>query len=185
MATKQTKATATTTTASKGTLPGRDSAAFYDPFIAAWQADKCGPVVTPALIATVVALKQRPGIEMLHIAMCLRAGGCTVDEYRWAGRNLTTGMPCGPANNNRKAFIVAGLLNESITREGRSYRFKCTLTAKAAAIVAAHGVKVPKAALPADAKAAPKAAKATRKPRQPKAAPPVTAPQADQPAPQA
>lgn len=178
--TKQTKAT---TTAPKADKPV-DATAYYKPFIDAWQPDKSGPAVTAGLIDTVCALKARPGIEMLHIAMCLRPHGCTVDEYRWAGRNLTTGMPCGPANNNRKALVEARLINVTVTPEGRSYRFKAVLTPKGAALVAAHGVKAPKAALPASVSPA-KVAKAPRKPR-PAKAPAAPAPVADQqPAPQA
>lgn len=173
MATKQTKTT-TTPAADKP----RDAAAYYAPFIAAWQPDKSGPVVTAGLIDVITALKPRPGIEMLHIAMCLRPGGCTVDEYRWAARNLTTGMPAGPANNNRKALVEARVLNVTVTPEGRSYRFKAVLAPKGVALCTAAGVKPPKAALPAQPKA--DKPKAPRKPRPAKAPPQAEAPQADQ-----
>ncbi len=143
-----------------------DAVAYYAPFIQRWHTDKSGPVVTAGLLDVVTALKGRPGIEMLHIAMCLRPGGCTVDEYRWAAARAD-GMPAGPANNNRKALVQARVINVTVTPEGRSYRFKAVLTPKGVALCTAAGVKPPKAALPAPAKPA----KAPRKPR------PVKAPQ--------
>lgn len=154
-----------------------DAVAYYAPFITRWHTDKSGPVVTPGLLNVITALKARPGIEMLHIAMCLRPGGCTVDEYRWAAARAD-GMPAGPANNNRKALVEARVINVTVTPEGRSYRFKAVLTPKGVQLCAAHGVKVPASALPAKVKAAP--AKAPRKPRPAKA--PATQPQPSEPA---
>lgn len=152
-----------------------DAVAYYAPFVQRWHTDKSGPVVTQGLLDVVTALKGRPGIEMLHIAMCLRPGGCTVDEYRWAAARAD-GMPAGPANNNRKALVQARVINVTVTPEGRSYRFKAVLTPKGVALCTAAGVKPPKAALPAV-----KADKAPRKPR-PVKAPAAPAPQPSEPA---
>lgn len=139
--------------------------------LANWQADKSGPAPALAAFDTVHAIaKKRPGVEALHVAMCLRPQGCTVREFRWAGRD-NDGMPCGPANNYRGALVTVDkvITVNVLPGQGREYRFKAVLTAKGAALCKAAGVTPPKGALASDA-ASDKPAKVKRA-RKPKATP--------------
>lgn len=134
---------------------------------------------------------KQPGVEALHLAMCLRPDGCTVPQFQAAG-GVLKGAPCGPANNTRRDYVAAGLFAETIMPGSKPYAYRLTLTAKGKAAVkaamtaAAAAIKAAEKAAKADQ---PKAAKkAASKPRRAKApvaglpAPvaPVAAP-ADQP----
>ncbi len=147
-----------------------------------------GTQPTAAMFETVHAFKGA-GVEALHLVMCLRPEGCTVDQFRAAGTVLKAAAgnlkPCGPANNTRKALVGTGAFTETVASGSKPYAYVLKLTAKGAAVVKAAGKpasasKTAKASVPA--KAAKKPASKPRKPTTPKVAvtPPVivTAPAA-------
>jgi hypothetical protein len=158
---------------------------YYSKLLANWS-KAWGSKPTAEMFNTVHAVGKKPGVEALHLAMCLRPEGCTVPQFTAAGAVLK-GSKCGPANNTRKAHVAAGLFTQTIMPGTRPYAFALALTSKGKAMV-----KAAWAAAQAADKAAvadkPKAAKKpTSKPRKPKATvtvpatvpAPVTVPTAD------
>lgn len=96
--------------------------AWYATILKHWH-KQAGGKPTDAMLYVPVLMGKRPGVEALHIAMSLRAEGCTVQQFCLAGS-------CGPANNYRRALVKAGWL--TCTVEGKPYAFKLGLTAKGA-----------------------------------------------------
>jgi hypothetical protein len=82
---------------------------------------QAGEKPTDAMLMVPVLLGKRPGVEALHIAMCLRNEGCTVAQFCLAGS-------CGPANNYRRTLVSEGLFNCVV--EGKPYAFKLGVTSK-------------------------------------------------------
>lgn len=152
------------------------NAGYYKQFTENWSTRECGPKPSTALFSAVHLLdpKKRPGVECLHIAMCLRPGGCTVRQFQIAGS-------CGPANNYRRTLVNAGVLK--VTVEGKPYAYVATVTPKGLkaiekAVAANAAAEATTAAeKPARAAAKPKR-KAKAKPATPVAATPETAPTA-------
>ncbi len=103
------------------------STAWFNDLLAKWLPGECGPKPTHDQLAVPLALGKRPGVEALHIAMCLRPGGCTVRQFQIAGS-------CGPANNYRRRLVHDGLLTVHVT--GKPYAFVAALTAKGKQAVA-------------------------------------------------
>ncbi len=151
--------------------------AWYATVLTDWQVKLFGSKPTAAMFTMVHNWGYRPGLEALHIAMCLRPEGCTVRQFQMAGS-------CGPANNKRRDVVrVRQLATEA--KVGTPYAFKLTPTAKglqtakageARAIAALTDQPKAKKALGAakvEAKAngKPKAAKASNGPRKAKGAP--------------
>jgi hypothetical protein len=97
--------------------------AWFQPTLKGWH-KQAGSKPTDAMLMVPVLMGKRPGVEALHVAMCLRPEGCTVAQFCLAGS-------CGPANNYRRQLVKAGWF--STTVEGKPYAFKLTLTAKGAA----------------------------------------------------
>ena len=96
--------------------------AWFKPWLDKWPTQWAGPKPTLAMFMVAGLIDgKRPGVEAGHIAMCLRDGGCTVQQF-------TTAFSCGPANNYRRALVGSGFL--SCTVEGKPYAFKLTFTAK-------------------------------------------------------
>ncbi len=151
---------------------------WYATILGDWQTKICGPKPTADQFKVVHGWGFRPGVEALHLAMCLRKEGCTVRQFCVAGS-------CGPANNKRGLVVKRGLATVTVT--GKPYAFTLTPTAKGLALVKANEAK----AQAADEKAATKAKKADGKngkaktkkatPRKPKAPKPTV----DQPTPPA
>lgn len=148
------------------------STAWFADILAKWP-QGCGPKPTHEQLSTVLLLGKRPGVEALHVAMCLRPQGCTVHEYTYAAAT-GTGKHVGPANNYRRRLQhELGYLN--IVETGRPLRFTATLTAKGKQVVAgnekvlqAGAVKTQATKAPAKA---PTAAKGNSKPKAAKAGP--------------
>jgi hypothetical protein len=117
---------------------------------------------------------KRPGVEALHIAMCLRDGGCTVQQFMLAGS-------CGPANNYRRALVKTGWFK--LTVAGKPYAYTMTITEKGAAKLAkAQAAAEAEAGETAKAPAKRKATKAKRKAKGTVTVPAVTqAPQGETP----
>jgi len=127
------------------------AASWYGDILKNWSTRESGPKVTSELLATAHLLDRkgkRPGVEALHIAMCLRSGGCTVRQFQIAGS-------CGPANNYRRALVAAGVVKATV--EGKPYAYLLTVTPKGEKAVADGLAKL--AADTANEKAKPKASK--------------------------
>lgn len=118
---------------------------------------QAGSKPTDAMLMAAVLMGLRPGVQALHIAMCLRPEGCTVSQFVLAGS-------CGPANNIRRDLVKAGYFTCKV--EGKPYAFILTVTAKGQQ-------RLDKAQAAAEAEAsmvdAPKGKKAARKRRLDKA----------------
>lgn len=97
--------------------------AWFQPTLKGWH-KQAGSKPTDAMLMVPVLMGKRPGVEALHVAMCLRPEGCTVAQFCLAGS-------CGPANNYRRQLVKAGWF--ATTVEGKPYAFKLTVTAKGAA----------------------------------------------------
>ena len=95
---------------------------FYRDTLKGWH-KQAGSKPTEAMLYVPHLLGKRPGVEALHIAMTLRAEGCTVAQFCLAGS-------CGPANNYRRALVKSGWFTSTV--EGKPYAFKLALTAKGA-----------------------------------------------------
>ena len=154
----------------------------YSALLAKWQRE-WGSKPTHEHFNTIAAFKK-PGVEALHLAMCLRPEGCTVPQFTAAGSVLKGGK-CGPANNTRHALagIVKGvdtglgMFKQTIMPGTRPYAFKLELTkaGKQAVVAAGKAAEAVNKAQATPTKGKPE--KATSKPR--KAAvtvPAVTAP---------
>ena len=138
---------------------------WFNAALTNWNVNECGGKPTTEQLQVPLYLGKRPGNEALHIAMCLRKGGCTVRQFQIAGS-------CGPANNYRRRLVREGLFDETV--EGKPYAYKLVVTAKGTAALA----KAAAAAKAKDvAKGKPKAKKAV--PAKPEAQiAPVPAPEA-------
>lgn len=148
---------------------------WYATILKGWQPKLMGAKPTAEMFHKVHMLGFRPGVEALHLAMCLREGGCTVQQFCIAGS-------CGPANNKRRLVTQRG--HAKVTVSGTPYAYQLTLTDKGLKVIAANEVKAadqpapaPKASTKAKAKAAskPKGARKAR-PATVKAPAPQTAP---------
>ena len=112
--------------------------AWFAPYLAQWQA-AWGSKPTEAMCRASLALGapgkgKRPGVEALHIAMCLRPEGCTVRQFMGAGSS-------GPANNWRRALRRDyGLVTEA--KVGTPYAFILKLTPKGVEQLKAAGVAI-------------------------------------------
>jgi hypothetical protein len=139
---------------------------WFNDTLATWLVEQCGPKPTLVQLQVPLHFGKKPGVEALHIAMCLRKGGCTVRQYQIAGS-------CGPANNYRLRLVREGLV--SITVEGKPYAYKLVLTPAGEAVIEKAKAKPePVTAAPATAK--PVKAKAVKKARKVKAPSVVAAP---------
>lgn len=94
---------------------------WFNPILDKWLVEHSGPKPTAAMLEVPLLLGKRPGVEALHIAMCLRKAGCTVREFQVAGS-------CGAANNYRIRLVKAGLMD--VTVDGKPYAYKLTVTDK-------------------------------------------------------
>ena len=103
---------------------------------------------TDAMLMVPLLLGKRPGVEALHIAMTLRAEGCTVQQFCLAGS-------CGPANNYRRALVKSGWF--ACTVAGKPYAFTLGFTAKGEAKVLAAQTALAAAGVDTHAKPAKKA----------------------------
>jgi hypothetical protein len=158
---------------------------WFAPILKAWQ-KPFGSKPTEAMLTAAVLLTSKyasPGIECLHIAMCLRPEGCTVLQYTNAGI-AGLGRVVGPANNKRKALVAGRVFNVNV--EGKPYAFKLAFTGlgeKALAAAQAGAVVAEATAKPE--KPAKAVAKAKGKAKQPKATPvaPAETPTTEAPSP--
>ena len=100
---------------------------WFDTILKHWHRE-AGAKPTTAMLMVPVLLGKRPGVEALHIAMTLRAEGCTVQQFCLAGS-------CGPANNYRRALVKSGWFACTVT--GKPYAFTLGFTAKGEAKVMA------------------------------------------------
>lgn len=113
--------------------------AWFQPYLSQWQVAQWGSKPTEAMCRASLALGapgkgKRPGIEALHIAMCLRPEGCTVRQFMGAGSG-------GPANNWRRALRRDyGLVTEA--KVGTPYAFILRLTPKGVEQLKAAGVAI-------------------------------------------
>lgn len=114
--------------------------AWFKPYLSSWLKG-AGSKPTDAMLTVPLVLGKRAGVEALHIAMCLRPEGCTVQQFCLAGS-------CGPANNYRRALVNSGWF--SVTVEGKPYAFKMTFTVKGEAKLAAMQAKLDTEAQAAD-----------------------------------
>jgi len=130
--------------------PVTDMLVWFKTILADWPKGS-GSKPTGAMLMVPLLLGKRPGVEALHIAMCLRPEGCTVQQFMLAGS-------CGPANNYRRELVKSGWF--SLQVEGKPYAYKMTITAKGAAKLERAQVAASEAA---QAEAATKPAKAKRK----------------------
>lgn len=105
---------------------------WYKALLASWQPKLCGPKPTAANFTTVHGWGFRPGVEALHLAMCLRPTGCTVRQFCIAGS-------CGPANNKRRLVVQRGWAK--VSTEGKPYAFTLTVTPKGDAVIKANTAK--------------------------------------------
>jgi|SRR5581483_9946609 len=150
------------------------TANYYANVLKAWQ-KPWGSKPTADMFATVHAAGKRPGVEALHLAMCLRPEGCTVPQFTAAGAALKGGK-CGPANNARRGLVAAGWFTQSIVPGSRPYAFMLTPTAKLKAALKAASVTANAAATAATGDTAKAKAKRASKPRKASKASAVQAP---------
>lgn len=120
---------------------------WFDTILKHWHRE-AGAKPTAAMLMVPVLLGKRPGVEALHIAMTLRAEGCTVQQFCLAGS-------CGPANNYRRALVKSGWFACTVT--GKPYAFTLGFTAKGEAKVLAAQTALAAAGLDTPAKPAKKA----------------------------
>ena len=116
---------------------------------------QAGSKPTDAMLMVPVLLGLRPGVQALHIAMCLRPEGCTVQQFCLAGS-------CGPANNMRRDLVKSGWFSSTV--EGKPYAYKLSVTAKGEAKLAKAQAWLEAAATVADTPKAAKKAKAKKAP---------------------
>lgn len=158
--------TATVDTASK--TPRHPNVSWFAAILAAWVPKLMGSKPTADMLSTPLYWGYRAGSEALHLAMCLRPEGCTVQQFCTAGS-------CGPANNKRRDVVSHRKL-ATVTVSGTPYAYKLVMTAKGrdalkagiakvASDTAAEKAKPAKATVKAagKAKGAVKAKKATLK----------------------
>jgi hypothetical protein len=115
--------------------------AWFKPYLSGWLKG-AGSKPTDAMLTVPLVLGKRAGVEALHIAMCLRPEGCTVQQFCLAGS-------CGPANNYRRALVKSGWFG--CTVEGKPYAFKLAFTVKGEAKLTAMQAKLDVDAQAADA----------------------------------
>ena len=146
---------------------------WYGDVLKHWH-KQAGSKPSEAMLMIPGLLGLRPGVQALHVAMCLRPEGCTVTQFVLAGS-------CGPANNMRRDLVKSGWFSSTV--EGKPYAYKLSVTAKGEAKLAKAQAALEAAATVAEVDK-PKKAKA-KKARKPKAANVVTieAPANDAPAP--
>ena len=94
---------------------------WYASLLKNWPARWAGSKPSNAMLMVPHLLGKRPGVEALHIAMCLRPEGCTVQQFQTAGS-------CGPANNYRRSLVKTGWF--TMTVEGKPYAFKLAISKK-------------------------------------------------------
>jgi hypothetical protein len=102
---------------------------WFKAILDGWSTSHSGPKPTSEQLATALLIDpkgKRPGVEALHIAMCLRDGGCTVRQFQIAGS-------CGPANNYRRALVNAKLVKGDVV--GKPYAYTLTVTPKGQASI--------------------------------------------------
>jgi hypothetical protein len=116
---------------------------------------QAGSKPADTMLMVPVLLGLRPGVQALHIAMCLRPEGCTVQQFCLAGS-------CGPANNMRRDLVKSGWFSSTV--EGKPYAYKLSVTAKGEAKLAKAQAQLEAAATVADAPKATKKAKAKKAP---------------------
>ena len=93
--------------------------AWFASVLKNWPTKWAGAKPSDAMLYVPVVLGKRPGVEALHLAMCLRPEGCTVQQFQ-------TAASCGPANNYRRSMVKTGWF--TCTVEGKPYAFKLALT---------------------------------------------------------
>lgn len=94
---------------------------WFASYLKNWPFKWAGEKPSDAMLMVPVLLGKRPGVEAAHVAMCLRDGGCTVQQFQ-------TAFSCGPANNYRSGLVKSGWFG--CTVEGKPYAFKLNVTAK-------------------------------------------------------
>jgi hypothetical protein len=144
---------------------------WYAELLKSWY-KQAGSKPTPAMLMVPELLGKRPGKEALHIAMCLRPEGCTVQQFVLAGS-------CGPANNYRRALVKSGWFN--CTVDGKPYAFKLTVTAKGEAKLAKAQVQAEAEATVAEAPKVKSKPKGKRKAKAPVAEAPAETPISEAP----
>jgi hypothetical protein len=129
---------------------------YYRDMLKSWQVKLSGPKPADELFNVAHALGCRPGVQALHIAMCLRPEGCTVTQFMAAGS-------CGPAHNKRRELVGKRWLTVAV--QGKPYAYVAKLTAKGEAKVAAANAAASEGDAPkAKAKRKAKKAKAHNEP---------------------
>jgi hypothetical protein len=128
---------------------------WFDTILKHWHRE-AGSKPTAQMLMVALLLGKRPGVEALHVAMTLRAEGCTVQQFCLAGS-------CGPANNMRRDLVKSGWFSSTV--EGKPYAYKLSVTAKGEAKLAKAQAQLEAAATVAEADkpAKGKAKKAKRK----------------------
>lgn len=146
--------TAATDVASK--TPKHPNLTWYAAILAGWQVKLMGAKPTADQLSTPLYWGYRAGSEALHLAMCLRPEGCTVQQFCTAGS-------CGPANNKRRDVVSHRKL-ATVTVSGTPYAYKLVMTAKGRDALKAGIAKVAAGEVEAKvkAKAPAKAAKAAK-----------------------
>lgn len=117
----------TTTAKPAPTTKAVNHLGWYSTVFSNWPAKVLGPKPTNDELATIHALKARPGKQALANAMALRPGGVTGKQIKHAA-SLFDGNP-GQQLNKMRALVDAGMLAfvpMPATTEGRVYRTKLT-----------------------------------------------------------
>lgn len=120
MNTSETNAAVLADTHSK--TPKHPNVTWFAAILAAWQVKLMGAKPTAEQLSVPLYWGYRAGSEALHLAMCLRPEGCTVQQFCTAGS-------CGPANNKRRDVVSHRKL-ATVTVSGTPYAYKLVMTAK-------------------------------------------------------
>lgn len=106
---------------------------YYSDILKVWHVKLMGEKPTHDLLNKAHGLGCRAGVQALHIAMCLRAEGCTVTQFVAAGS-------CGPAHNKRRELVSQKLIKVAVA--GKPYAYIATLTEKGDKAIAAFEAKL-------------------------------------------
>lgn len=140
--------------AARMATPKHANVGWYAELLAQWQPKLMGAKPTAEQLSVPLYWGYRAGLEALHISMCLRTEGCTVQQFCTAGS-------CGPANNKRRDVTSHRKL-ATVTVDGKPYAYKLVMTPKGRDALKAGIAKASEPAPEPKAKKA-TAAKATTK----------------------